>query len=376
MRHIIIRNFGPLVEADVFLNKINIIVGPQSAGKSCLLKTACFCNWVEKRIQLSQNPDDFKNNGVFENKLVEFHKLYGYIKEDSYIEYENDSMKFSYSWKTKGFDFSWKEEGRWNYVCPKISYIPAERNIVAAIPNWFEVSMKNDNIRNFMKDWQEARSVMTEDMPILNLGVSYRYDKSNNMDKVNVGDGVVLDFTNTSSGLQSLIPLLVHLEFLYNGRFNSEQSKNISRILEEEFLRSAIFNEMSNKALKGGKNLFHLHDNDKMAQSIFKNFTSMKVTEIFLEEPEQNLFPPTQGVLAYRLIDWARDERGGFLFVATHSPYIVTSFLEKDNMNDISLFFNKETENGKYTVRTATEREVQELYDYSIDVFHNLESLG
>ena len=376
MRHIIIRNLGPLADADVFLNKINIIVGPQSAGKSCLLKTACFCDWVEKRIQLSQKPDAFKENGVFENKFVEFHKLHGYIKEDSYIEYENDSMKFSYSWKTKAFDFSWKEEGRWNYVCPKISYIPAERNIVAAIPNWFEVSMKNDNIRNFMKDWQEARSIMTEEMPILNLGVSYRYDKSNNMDKVTVGDGVVLDFTNTSSGLQSLIPLLVHLEFLYKKRFDSEQSKNVTRILEEEILRSNIFNEMSNRALKGGKNLFHLHDNDKMAQSIFKNFTSMKVTEIFLEEPEQNLFPPTQGVLAYRLIDWARGERGGFLFIATHSPYMVTSFLERDNMKDISLFFNKEAENGKYIVRTATEKEVQELYDYSIDVFHNLESLG
>lgn len=376
MRHIIIRNLGPLADADVFLNKINIIVGPQSAGKSCLLKTACFCNWVEKRIQLSQNPDTFKEDGVFENKFVEFHKLYGYIKEDSYIEYENDSMKFSYSWKTKTFDFSWKEEGRWNYVCPKISYIPAERNIVAAIPNWFEVSMKNDNIRNFMKDWQEARSVMTEDMPILNLGVSYRYDKSNNMDKVTVGDGVVLDFTNTSSGLQSLIPLLVHLEFLYTKRFNTEQSKNVARILEEEILRSDIFNEMSNRALKEGKNLFHLHDNDKIAESIFRNFTSMKVTEIFLEEPEQNLFPPTQGVLAYRLIDWARSERGGFLFIATHSPYMVTSFLERDNMEDISLFFNKEAENGKYVVHTATEKEVQELYDYSIDVFHNLESLG
>lgn len=376
MRHIIIRNLGPLADADVFLNKINIIVGPQSAGKSCLLKTACFCNWVEKRIQLSQNPDTFKEDGVFENKFVEFHKLYGYIKEDSYIEYENDSMKFSYSWKTKTFDFSWKEEGRWNYVCPKISYIPAERNIVAAIPNWFEVSMKNDNIRNFMKDWQEARSVMTEDMPILNLGVSYRYDKSNNMDKVTVGDGVVLDFTNTSSGLQSLIPLLVHLEFLYTKRFNTEQSKNVARILEEEILRSNIFNEMSNRALKEGKNLFHLHDNDKIAESIFRNFTSMKVTEIFLEEPEQNLFPPTQGVLACRLIDWARSERGGFLFIATHSPYMVTSFLERDNMEDISLFFNKEAENGKYVVHTATEKEVQELYDYNIDVFHNLESLG
>ena len=115
---------------------------------------------------------------------------------------------------------------------------------------------------------------------------------------------------------------------------------------------------------------------DFNANEVCSSYTEMKRIEIFLEEPEQNLFPPTQGVLAYRLIDWARDERGGFLFVATHSPYIVTSFLEKDNMNDISLFFNKETENGKYIVRTATEREVQELYDYSIDVFHNLESLG
>ena len=216
-----------------------------------------------------------------------------------------------------------------------------------------------------MKDWQEARSVMTEDMPILNLGVSYRYDKSNNMDKVNVGDGVVLDFTNTSSGLQSLIPLLVHLEFLYTKRFNIEQSKNILRIGEEGTLISIIWDYANDK-----------NPEDFNANEVCSNFTEMKRTEIFLEEPEQNLFPPTQGVLAYRLIDWARDERGGFLFVATHSPYIVTSFLEKDNMNDISLFFNKETENGKYTVRTATEREVQELYDYSIDVFHNLESLG
>lgn len=221
---------GPLAEADVFLNKINIIVAPQSSGKSCLLKTACFCDWVEKRIQLSQNPDVFKENDVFENRFVEFHRLKGYTQEDSYIEYENDSMRFSYSWKTKRFDFSWKEEGRWQYVCPKISYIPAERNIVAAIPNWFEVNMRNDNIRNFMSDWQEARTVMTQGLSILNLGVSYRYDKRNNTDKVTVGNGKILDFENTSSGLQSLIPLLVHLEFLYSRRFDTEQSKNILRI--------------------------------------------------------------------------------------------------------------------------------------------------
>lgn len=376
MRHLIIRNLGPLAEADVFLNKINIIVAPQSAGKSCLLKTACFCDWVEKRIQLSQNPDFFKEYKAFENNFVEFHRLKGYTKEDSYIEYENDSMRFSYSWKTKRFDFSWKEEGRWEYVCPKISYVPAERNIVAAIPNWFEVNMKNDNVRNFMSDWQEARTVMTQGLPILNLGVSYRYDKRSNTDKVTVGNGNVLDFENTSSGLQSLIPLIVHLEFLYSRRFDAEQLKNIFRIREEEILKSTIFEEISKKSLRGRNNHSSLYDNDKVAQKVFENFTSKRITEIFLEEPEQNLFPPTQGVLAYRLLDWVRSNRGGFLFVATHSPYMVTSFLEMDNCGDMALFFNKELKDRRYKVYTASEEEIQKLYDCSIDIFHNINSLG
>lgn len=376
MRHIIIRNLGPLVEADVTLNKINIIVGPQSAGKSCLLKTTCFCEWVEKRIQLSQEPDKFKEDGFFEKKFIEFHKLDGYTSEDTYIEYENDSIHFSYSWKDKVFDFHWIENGRWNYVCPKISYIPAERNLVAAIPNWFEVRMNNDNIRNFMKDWQDARSVVTGGLPILNLGVTYSYDKKNNMDKVDVGNGTVLDFTNTSSGLQSLIPLMVHLNYLYDMRFKTEQPKNIFRIQEEKILRGTIFENMSKIALEtNNDNLFHLHDNDEKARKVFDNFTSMRNTEVFLEEPEQNLFPPTQGVLAYQLMEWARGEHGGLLFVATHSPYMVTSFIEREN-SDIALFFNKEDEKGKYKVFTASEKDLQDIYDYGIDVFHNLNSIG
>lgn len=377
MRHLIIRNLGPLAEADVMLNRINIIVGPQSAGKSCLLKTACFCAWVEKRIQLSQEPEMFNEVGFFENKFVEFHKLEGYASEESYIEYENDYMRFSYSWKNKKFDFHWIENGRWDYVCPKISYIPAERNLVAAIPNWFEVRMNDDNIRNFMKDWQDARSVVTSGLPILNLGVTYRYDRHNNKDKVDVGNGKVIDFTNTSSGLQSLIPLMVHLNYLYDTRFNIEQPKNIFRIQEEKVLRSTIFENMSKTALEANNDdLFHLHDNDNKAQKVFDNFTSMKNTEIFLEEPEQNLFPPTQGVLAYKLTELTRSEHGGLLFVATHSPYMVTSFIEKDGYNDIALFINKEDDKGMYKVYTASEKDLQDIYDYSIDVFHNLNNIG
>ena len=46
------------------------------------------------------------------------------------------------------------------------------------------------------------------------------------------------------------------------------------------------------------------------------------------------------------------------------------------NRGDMSLFFNKESEDGRYEVYTASEEEIQKLYDCSIDVFHNLNSLG
>lgn len=42
MRKITIRNVGPITEADIELKRINIVIGPQSQGKSTLLKVACF----------------------------------------------------------------------------------------------------------------------------------------------------------------------------------------------------------------------------------------------------------------------------------------------------------------------------------------------
>ena len=47
MKHLVIRNLGPLKEADIELKRINVIIGSQSSGKSCVLKTACYCTWVE-----------------------------------------------------------------------------------------------------------------------------------------------------------------------------------------------------------------------------------------------------------------------------------------------------------------------------------------
>lgn len=402
MRHLVIRNLGSLAEADVYLERMNIVVGPQCSGKSSLLKSASYCSWVEKRIQLSQNPDQFKEKGYFEKKFVEFHKLAGYTSPDTFLMYENDTMAFSYSWRSGVFDFEWKGN-RWEYVCPKVSYIPSERNIVAAIPNWFEVSLGDNNIRGFMKDWEVARSYSGDGLPILNMGVKYRFDSGSRKDKVVLDNGELLEFTDTSSGLQSLIPLMTYLNYIYVARFEGPTEKSVSREQEEENLMNSLYKkEFIDKGLiakiepkyetgENGENIFVLdrllHQvNDKYLifdkkedierfDKIFKNFTGMSVNDVFLEEPELNLFPPTQSLLVDTLVDFAKSRHGGVLFVATHSPYVVTSFIEKKDNSGVRLFLSQSSDNGKYVIRTASGEDVQQIYDYNIDIFHNIENI-
>lgn len=399
MRKIIIKNIGPLDTVEIELAKVNVIIGPQSSGKSCVLKIACFCTWVEKKIELAQSVGDFAKDGFFIQELTRFHKLYGYFKKDSHIGYESDFLKFSYDAKIGKFLFDWKEK-RWDYFRPKVSYIPAERNMVAAIPNWFDVKLYDDNIQSFMADWDRARKMCTDYVDVLNLGVAYKYDEHTKKDIVKVDDDSMLELTNTSSGLQSLIPLLVHLGYIGNlHNLQNEAQSFANKQMSESFLRTmyetlftengkvrfepqgSFIDEHGKKQVKGTVRIVKVgpyqlpftnqKDADK-CNEIYMRYTKTHHAEIFLEEPENNLFPPTQ----VRLVDWllklTEGDNGACLFVATHSPYMMTAFLERE-LKDFKLFFEKK-DGKKSTVVTASESDVQEIYDDGIDVFYNIES--
>lgn len=400
MKELTIKNFGPIKNASLKLSRINVVIGPQSSGKSCVLKLACYCTWVEKRIEITQNPEFFNQDEKFVNELLRFHKLQGYAKDDFQLEYESDNMHFSYEHHCKRFSFKWKKQ--WNYKRSKVTYIPAERNLVAAIPNWFEVRMADDNIRSFMSDWETARRATREALPVLNLNISYRYDPATHSDKVMVSEDQELDFTNTSSGLQSLIPLFVHLHYISSQIGIRAANESIEQSRENENIKALIDAYLESKHPypapsvvaedlggdtmpdKTSMNRFfsasthlslELNNPELYAEMhrLYQNYTVNQFCDIFLEEPEENLFPPTQSRLIDWLLDMAQGEQACHLFVATHSPYVVTSFLEKKNV-DLALFFVQNQEGGNSIVKQASDEEIQEIYAYGVDVFFNIES--
>ena len=388
MKRVIIHNFGPIKDADISLKDVNVVIGEQSIGKSCVLKVSCFCTWVEKRIEIEQNAQRFEKKGAFIEELTNFHRLNGYEHKDTYIAYESNYMKFSYD-NENGFSYEWKED-RWEYKRPKVSYIPAERNLVAVIPNWFEVKSIADNIQSFMADWSDARKSVENDKEILNLDVAYHYDEGSDKDFVKMNNGNVLPFTNVSSGLQSLIPLYIHLVNMTSKKYREQEDNSVKHRSDNEkltdflidyydenvgraFIKNPSYGKMGQKGIINQEYIPN-PDMTQWAFRIYRNISTIHHCEVFLEEPEENLFPPTQQILMRSLMNFIKRQQGNTLFISTHSPYILDILLEREEY-DFGLFYIQSSDKGSI-VKTATETDVQDMYEDGVDAFFNIERLG
>ena len=353
MKHLIIRNLGPVSEADLNLGQVNVIIGMQSSGKSCVLKTACYCAWVEKRIQLAQRPNGFGQDAAFIEKMAAYYKMNGYIKPDTYIAYETDYLRFSYDHARRQFSYQWKPD-RWLFRRPKVSYVPADRNLVASIPSWSSIPL-DGNMLDFLTDWKHARSHIRREENVLNLGLSYSYDSSTDTDRIHLDSGRDLTLKESSSGVQSLLPMFVHLDYLTDGQYG-DSGRNISLDQKEEYdaLRTVLRSE-------------------KLDDAIYQHFVDTHHSEVFLEEPEDNLFPPTQCQLMNWLVGRAA-KHDDSLFIATHSPYVLNQLIKLDPKG-LTVFFTHPSEGKKqqYGVRQLTDQEVHEIYDTGVDMFFNFE---
>lgn len=314
MRHLVIRHFGPLDEVDINLSRVNLIIGLQGSGKSCVMMTACYCTWVEKRISLRQSAKEFEQGMDFLNTMTAYYRAKGYVHKDTYIRYESDFMEFQYDHGKQLFTHKWNRK-RWNYRRPKVSYVPAERNMVSLVSNWSRLETNYDSILDFKEDWDTARQFIKNERDILGMGVSYEYEEQSGMNSIITSSGKRVDLTSSSSGMQSLIPQFVHLDYLTSGIYKKEKEADERSFSDKQLVSSLldILYKRSYKENSGRDNVettvIHMEGKDyvfydsKVAENFKKEasrFLNTDHAEIFLEEPESNLFPPTQ----FQLMDW------------------------------------------------------------------------
>ena len=291
-----IKNIGPIKEIKMDVNKITFLLGPQSSGKSTIAKVLCHCQWIEKRCynNFEEEREKFIIGTSFVDGFNEYYRFCGYFRDDSYILYEGNYITLEYKNKKLGISRNPNE----HYEYPKLCYVPAERNLVAAIPNLRKYNDTNDLILYFLYDWFEAREYLKEMNldDIIERRVKYVFEKSNNSDIIYDGDDAKLDLKNASSGLQSVVPLMTVSTY----------------ILEEVFKR--------NKPLSSEQKM-QLEKANLPEDAFF-----YKRSDIYIEEPEQNLFPDAQQKFVYWLMREMRESRRQHsALITTHSPFVLFS---------------------------------------------------
>ena len=390
MKHLTIKNFGPLSNVDIDMAHFNLIIGMQSSGKSCVMMASCYCSWVEKRIALRQSAKEFESGTAFLDIMISYYRAQGYVHPNTFIAYKSSYMEFEYdnAKQIDKFSFTWLRN-HWQYRRPKVSYVPAERNMISLVSNWNRLETQYDSILDFKAEWDAARRYVKSINNILGTGVSYKYDEVRDEDSIIVSNGKQLNLISSSSGLQSLIPQFVHLMYLNRGIYDVDKN-NVEKSLSEKQLISNLLDVLyeRNYSKKTPQDfveenvVVHLAGRDfpfknkTIAEQFQKEvgyLTKTHHVEVFLEEPESNLFPPTQFLLMDYVVEMAKTKSQNFFFVATHSPYVLNHILQ-ENLKDFKLFLTYKENEGVYSVKTATNEDIQQIYDNGSDAFFNFDA--
>lgn len=349
-RKIEIRNVGPINDVRLNINKVNFFIGPQGSGKSTIAKIISFCFWLEKNVLLHQTVSHV--NFLFvEKNLLMFHKLEQCFSDNSIVKYSSGVISFEYSQRRVSV-----KEGPFfdSASVGKTAYIPSERNVVT-IPEVSTVPFPDNCLRNYIFEWFNIRNKYCQknNEKIADLDVSYYFKKDAKKDILILENGKEIELHESSSGMQSAVPLYVLLNYLTKWIY--ENAEDIS-FEKRELIVSALVNRFKQKVEDDAPSELNkdyvsesldnrskyivnamvrlmnvapsvrelkydapeLNDyfslNDRLIGSHYSN--------IIIEEPELNLFPKTQTRLVYDILKFIKKDRDNVV-ITTHSPYIL-----------------------------------------------------
>lgn len=307
---LIVKNFGPIKNAELDLKKVTVFIGPQGSGKSSLAKLIAIFN----NSQFIVDAFIGKSTDEYFAKYQSQH----FLKKDSFIAYESDKYSATFKpnqllelntkrendiFKGQNFDETntltlQKIKGEWlkvqerisrgttnqntifllhtlpflqkriNELISNIKYIPTDRLLISSISDSIlgllraEVALQKSTIE-FGADFEISRQSSPE-LLIDYLNITYKYENGKNLVFHNDTESVPL--SASASGFQSTIP--VHLAV--------------------------------------------------------EHFSKEDNTYFIIEEPELNLFPTTQKNLVAYLTNKCTIGNNELL-ITTHSPYILSS---------------------------------------------------
>lgn len=320
-----IRNIGPLRDTGTIpLRRINLFIGKQSSGKSTFMKILSYCRWIEKQVMLNgeDSTNKYTHYHTFTKELLQFHRFdKGFFYEDSSIDYKGECVNIQLKGINKNAEIKLLPDFELLRHNTKLCFIPSERNLSTAIKH-IDKAYKTkdfDSLFNFVFEWGEAKENYSSEHPlglVTMPDMEYRYDKSRDEDIIRM-KSIKKDIPPfyASSGIQSAMPIEVMLDYCFGlvGKPAESSRKTLNYLVEQW--------------LKEGKTPTTIET--QKTGNIVDKLLKYQSAQLFIEEPEQNLYPESQKDLVMKLVKCILNKREGqtydnMLTITTHSPYLIS----------------------------------------------------
>lgn len=312
MSSIIIENFGAIKmhNAPIEIKKVTFFIGNQGSGKSTVAKLIATFMWIEKAlVRGDYDKKWFKRKNRFKNTFLPYHRIENYLKKDTFIQYEGEAYIITY----ENEFLKLEEKKNNNYSLPQIMYVPSERNFIAYVKSPKELKLSSEALKEFLTEFDNSKEIVKNlSLPINKVILDY--DKLN--DTLNLkGKDYKIKLTEASSGFQSFVP--IHMVSCYLAKSVKKQSEVKVGMSGEEKDR------FRKEVEQIYKNELFTDEQKRIAISVLsKKFNKTSFVNI-VEEPEQNLFPISQGNMLYSLLKINNEIADNKLIITTHSPYLV-----------------------------------------------------
>jgi hypothetical protein len=335
---IVIKNFSVIDDVEIDIKKINLLIGPQAAGKSVIAKLVYFFKTIKRGMFISITSGEGKREL---NKRIQ--NIFAGIFPDYFLKEKSYELKYYYG---DQFITITNEKAK-SYESIKISYSD-------------NIYKQFKSLRRYYKKEKEIERLNSPGFIHLHNSISNRLDNF---------------FYGTSPYILGFIPAIRSFFAIIEKNVFSllSQSAKINYMLTEfgsfyenikemslsvnlgKSINSELY-EMCCEVLRGeyqylnkiewiktGGKLIFLKDSSSGQQEVAPLIVSLMVLSglpgnhfyMFIEEPEAHLFPESQRniveiiAMVYNLLN-----RNSGFFITTHSPYILTSFnnlIQADN---------------------------------------------
>lgn len=311
---LLIKNFGPIVRADIDIKPFMVFIGESGSGKSVVLKLLSLFRWIHKKAALRELSKSIAPKMELYRfrieKLIRESGLEDFCVKGSKAEYFTDDVHITISINSKpNLKISVKKS--LNFF-EKISFITDDRftipmllnnQIRGTLPYHLEKTYEDFNFAfEHLQDNKNAKiNTIKIELSKEKYGIQNRFFINDKASKIQLH--------NASSGMKSVSIIEVISSFF---------ATNIEYMQEKQtdFILS----------------LFSKNKNPAIFANVMDNFNNLKIDKykfsLFIEEPELSLFPNAQKKLVEYLVNLCfhlvAKKRIQIAF-STHSPYILSS---------------------------------------------------